>query len=90
MPKKVNPRRIPRTEADVQKAWNDGAEFGMTFCIKAFVFVLKDKHDASDADLLQLKEEFEDVLCAYNRRDITDKDIDSVLDAEFNIQVEIR
>ena len=88
--KRVNPRKIPMTEADVRKAWHDGADFGMTFCIKTFVYIPKDKHDATNEDLLQLKDEFEDVLDSYNRRDITDKDIDSVLDTDFDIHVLVR
>lgn len=89
MPKKINPRRIPRTQADCDKAWDEGADFGITFCLKAFCYVLKAKHDATDADLLQLRDEFTEVLEAYNRRDIKVRDIDSVLDEEFNLHVRL-
>ena len=89
MARRVNPRRVPRTEADCIKAWNEGADFGITFCLKVFCYVLKDKHDANDADLLQLRDEFEDVLMAYNRKDINMRDIDSVLEDEFHLHVRL-
>ena len=88
--KKTNPRRVPMTAKDVAKAWNMGADFGITFCLKVFCFVLKDKHDASDADLMQLRDEFCDVLEAYNRKDISLKDLDAVLEDDFRLHVELR
>ena len=87
--KKTNPRRVPMTEADVRKAWNIGADFGITFCLKGFCYVLKAKHDAKDEELIQLRDEFEEVLQAYNRKDISTKDIDSVLAEEFNLHVRL-
>lgn len=87
MGRQINPRRIPRTQADCDKAWEKGADFGMTFCIKAFLFCLKDKHDANDADLLQLRDEFCEVVDAYRRGDIKPRDLDSVLEEEFKITI---
>lgn len=89
MTRRINPRRIPRTQADCDKAWGEGADFGITFCLKAFCYVLKAKHDATDADLMQLRDEFCDVLEAYNRKDINLKDIDEVLEDEFRLHVEL-
>ena len=90
MSKKINPRRIPATQADVYKAWNKGADFGMNFCLKVFLFILKDKHDASDKDILQLNAEFGQVIDAYNRGDINPEDLDSVLIEDFNLTVRLK
>ena len=89
MGKKVNPKRRPMSEADVRKAWSMGADFGMTFCVKGFLYILKN-HGASDEDVHQLNGEFEDLLDSYNRGDITQEDIDSVLQEEFKLEVRFR
>ena len=88
--KKTNPRRRPVTEADLRKAWSAGADFGMAFCLKDFLYVLKAKHDATDADLMQLRDEFEEVVDAYKRGDIKEKDLDGVLADEFNLRVTLK
>ena len=90
MSKKVNPNRRPMSEADVRKAWSQGADFGMNFCLKVFLFILKDKHEASDKDILQLDAEFGQVIDAYNRGDIKQEDLDSVLIEEFNLTVRLK
>lgn len=86
---KINPRRRPMSEADVRKAWSAGADFGMSLCIKAFLFILKDKHRIRNDEILKLKDEFEDIVDAINRRDITMDDIDAVLDTDFDLHVRL-
>ena len=89
MPKKINPRRVPVSEADVRKAWNEGADFGMTFCVRCMLYIVKN-HGAGDEDILQLQKEFEELLDSYVRGDITQEDLDSVLKEEFKLEVRFR
>ena len=89
MGKKINPRRKPVSEADRRKAWNEGADFGLTFCIKAFLFVLKDKHRIRDDEIMKLRDEFSEIVDAFSRGDISMEDIDDVLAEDFDMHVKL-
>ena len=51
---KTNPRRIPRTQADVDKAYSNGNVEGLNRGIDLMLYVLIDKHDAPMDDVQQL------------------------------------
>lgn len=51
---KTNPRRIPRTQADVDKAYSNGIVEGLNRGIDLMLYVLIDKHDAPMDDVQQL------------------------------------
>lgn len=51
---KTNPRRIPRTQADVDKAYSNGIVEGLSRGIDLMLYVLIDKHDAPMDDVQQL------------------------------------
>lgn len=59
MVKKVNPRRRPASEADVKKAMESGYVFGFQYTVTLAMYVLKEKHDAPDADIQQFFREME-------------------------------
>lgn len=44
MARKTNPRRIPRTGADCDRAWKEGCIEGIRIAEAVFMTVLKDKH----------------------------------------------
>lgn len=48
MLKKVNPRKRPTTQADVDKAWNDGVIVGVHNASAMFMNVLLDKFNAQE------------------------------------------
>lgn len=48
------PRRIPRTQADVDKAYSNGIVEGLNRGIDLMLYVLIDKHDAPMDDVQQL------------------------------------
>lgn len=50
----TNPRRIPRTQADVDKAYSNGVVEGLSRGIDLMLYVLIDKHDAPMDDVQQL------------------------------------
>lgn len=54
---KTNPRRIPRTQADVDKAYSNGVVEGLNRGIDLMLYVLIDKHDAPMDDVQQLASE---------------------------------
>lgn len=57
MQKKTNPRKIPRTQADVERAYNDDIAEGLSRGIDLMLYVLIDKHDAPMDDVQQLASE---------------------------------
>lgn len=57
MSAKVNPRRVPRTEADVAAAYAKGVTEGLNRGIELMLYVLIDKHDAPMEDVQQLAAE---------------------------------
>lgn len=85
--RKKNPNRIPRTQEDVDRAWHKGADFAMQFCLNIVLYVLKDKHDAPDEDILQLRDESMYVIDSYNRGYIKDKDIKETLKGDYDLSV---
>lgn len=46
--KKINPRNIPRTQADVDRAREEGIVTGVNYACAMFMNVLLDKFDAKD------------------------------------------
>jgi hypothetical protein len=48
MGKKVNPRNIPRTQADVDRAREEGIVTGVNYACAMFMNVLLDKFNAQD------------------------------------------
>lgn len=51
---RTNPRRIPRTQADVDKARSEGITEGLNRGIDLMLYVVIDKHDAPMDDVQQL------------------------------------
>lgn len=45
---KTNPKKIPRTEADVRKAFDDGVKQGVSNATAIFLTVMLDKFGARD------------------------------------------
>lgn len=55
--KTTNPRKIPKTQADVDRAEEKGRLDGMEFMATLTLWILLDKHDAPDEDVQVLNEE---------------------------------
>ena len=68
---KVNPRRIPRSQADVEKAFRDGAAMTM----EVMIFTLGTDMDMSDEWLDKYHERFMAHLKALNAGYITVEDL---------------
>ena len=86
---KANARRIPRTQRDVDRARQHGAEFGMEFALNLVLLVLKDKHNAPDDDIMQLRDEFMEYIDSINRGYVSYPDIVKTVHGDYDFSVEL-
>lgn len=87
--KSVNPQRVPRTQADVDRAFRYGLDFGCEFALNFVLLVLKDKHDAPDEDVYQLRDEFMELVQSYNMGYITYADVKRTLYGDYDFKVHL-
>lgn len=86
---KLNPRKIPKTQADVDRAAKDGEMQGLEFALNLVLYVLKDKHDAPDEDILQLRDEFMYVVDSVAHKYLSYQDIVRTLSGEYDLAVHL-
>lgn len=77
----TNPRRIPRTQADVDKAYSNGILEGLNRGIDLMLYVVIDKHDAPMDDVQQLAGELNHAAQCVAEGYITWADIRQMLKA---------
>lgn len=87
--RKVNPNRIPRTQADVDRAYSDGMDFGCEFALNVVLYVLKDKHDAPDEDIMQFRDEFMYVIDSVAKKYLSYSDIQRALSEDYDLTVRL-
>lgn len=87
--RKVNPRRVPRTQRDVDVAYNDGISEGLNRGIELMLYVLIDKHDAPMDDVQQLARELSHAAECVAGGYITWADIRTML-REYDVEVELQ
>lgn len=87
MARKTNPRRQPATQADVDRAYTRGLEFGTEFAINCVLFVLKDKHDAPNEDIMRFRDEFMYLMDSVGKRYVSYPDIKRALSEEYKLYV---
>lgn len=86
---KVNPRKIPKTQADVDRAEREGRDLGLEFALNLVLYVLKDKHDAPNDDILQLRNEFMYVIDSVAHGYLTYTDIVRTLKGDYDLAVHL-
>lgn len=86
---KTNPKRIPKTQADVDRAYSDGMDFGLEFALNLVLYVLKDKHDAPDNEIMQLRDEFMYVVDSVGKKYLSYSDIVNTLSGEYDLRVRL-
>lgn len=64
--RKTNPKKIPRTEEDCQRAWQQGADFGVMWAIVTILLIMKDKLGFTNEQILEVKSFFRDKCEGYN------------------------
>jgi hypothetical protein len=81
----TNPRRIPRTQADVDKAYSNGILEGLNRGIDLMLYVVIDKHDAPMDDVQQLAGELNHAAQCVAEGYITWADIRQML-KEYGVE----
>ena len=81
---KQNPRRIPRTQADVDKAADMGRLEGVEFAITSLLWILVDKHDAPAEDIKTVHDEIEYLWDSIVKGYVSFQDIKKHLKDEYD------
>jgi len=85
-PSKVNPRKIPRTQADVDKAWDDGVLAGVNNATAIFLTVCADKFGMED-QMIPLWNEINKLSQSVLERRVSIPDLKRTLLEDYNINV---
>lgn len=88
MAAKVNPRRVPRTQRDVDAAYDAGIAEGLNRGIELMLYVLIDKHAAPMDDVQQLARELNHAAECVAEGYVTWSDIRRML-KEYDVEVEL-
>lgn len=88
MSAKVNPRRVPRTQKDVDAAFDRGVAEGLNRGVELMLYVLIDKHDAPMDDVQQLARELNHAAECVVEGYVTWSDIRRIL-KEYDVEVEL-
>lgn len=86
----TNPRKIPKTQADVDRAEKKGQLFGMEFITVLTMWILIDKHNAPDEDVQQFNEEIRYLCDSIEKGYVSYPDIRRALYEEHGMEVEFR
>lgn len=88
MSAKVNPRRVPRTQKDVDTAFDRGVAEGLNRGVELMLYVLIDKHAAPMDDVQQLARELNHAAECVAEGYVTWSDIRQML-KEYDVEVEL-
>ena len=86
MGKKTNPKRIPRTQADVDRAYQDGIKDGSHVASVIMVSALLDKFNAGDY-IADVWAAFEKLSVEVIERRVTVPDLQTVLREEYGLNI---
>lgn len=84
--KKVNPKKIPRTQADVDRAWDDGVMEGVHNATAMFMNVLLDKFNGAEY-IVSLWKEMTKLSEEVKERRVKIPDIVRMLKEEYDITI---
>lgn len=84
---KTNQKRIPRTQADVDRAFMDGMNVGMEITIDLFMTVLLDKHNATQAEIDVLAVELESLCDSIDKGYINYVDLRNTLREDYHFKI---
>ena len=75
--------------ADVARAEKKGIDWGIEFCLNLILFVLKDKHNAPDEDIVQLRDEFMYQVDSIGKGYLKYHDVIETLKSEYDLAVHL-
>lgn len=90
MSKRINPHHRPCTQADVDKAREEGKTEGMEFMLTIILWTLVDKHGAPDEDLQVLSSDIAYIADSINRKYVSYADIKRALKEEHGLDIEMK
>lgn len=85
--KSPNPRKIPRTQADVDRAEEQGRITGMEFMATVAFWILLDKHSAQDDEVQVFAEEIRYLMDSIAKGYVSYPDIVRAMREEHNTTV---
>ena len=88
--KRINPRKIPKSQADVDRAYEKGKLDAMTIFLNICVFTLGSDMGMSDDDLEIFNKRFVKNLECHIMGEMREKDIRDTLLAERGWQIELK
>lgn len=86
---KTNPRNIPRSQADVDRAYQDGADFGCVFCPTLSILALKDKFGFTNEQITDFRRAFHTTLESHNAGEIKFREVKQALLGDYDITVRL-
>ncbi len=86
--KKKNPRRQPRTQEDVNRAYKQGTFDGAEAALDITLIVLKDLGEP-DTYIDKFHAKFVKTLASLRDSEVKDADIKSALNDEYGIEVQV-
>ena len=84
--KKVNPRKKPATQADINRAKAKATDDAIKLVVHMVMYVLIDKHNAPKEDIQQLGEELNYVSDSIAKGYLDYKDIEKMLKEEYDFE----
>jgi hypothetical protein len=87
---KTNPRKIPRSQADVERAREQGRDEGINGALTIMLFTLMDKFGADDAQLREFADAFSYTVDSIERGYITEADLRKVVRDEYHTTIETK
>ena len=85
--KKVNPRRQPTTQVDVERARVEGRIQGAKLMLTCIIWLLCDKHDAPADDVRQLSKEIQFLIENISARNVSFPLVQKTLKQEYDWEV---
>lgn len=85
--KKINPRRKPATQADVEKARQEAFADAIRMCWAIYMTVLYDKEHAQVEDIKRVWGEIEELSQSITEGYVTVSDLTNVLKTEYGVNL---
>ena len=86
---KTNPRRIPRTQADVERAYKSGMEAATQGLLGIVVITLKDLGEP-DEYIAKFEKKFNRTVQSWLNGEIKERDVSGALKEDYGIEVELK
>ena len=87
MARKINPRKIPKTQVDVDAAWEKGVVAGVGYASAMFMNVLLDKFSVTSDQIQEIWREMGQLSESVLEGRVSIPDIKHMLKEEYGIEV---